>query len=245
MKICALETSGPVAGIAVVEDSITVAEYNIQYDITHSQTLLPMLDQVKSITGLDMNDIDAYAVAAGPGSFTGLRIGIATVKGLALATGKPIVAVPTLESLAYNAYASSYDVCPIMDARRSQVYTGIYCFDRDGQKNIMKLKTGQKAMAFEELCGILNESGREVMFIGDGIPVFADRMSELLTCGYAIAPAHMNRQRAASLGALAYEYMTGHADGLEGCVTDADGLEPVYLRMSQAERVKKEREAEA
>ncbi len=245
MIICAVETSGPVAGVALVEDSITVAEYNIQYGITHSQTLMPMLDQVKRITGFDMNDIDAYAVAAGPGSFTGLRIGIATVKGLAMAADKPVVAVPTLESLAYNAFASSYDVCPIMDARRSQVYTGIYHFDRDGQKTVMKVRTGQRAMAFEELCSVLNESGHDVMFVGDGIPVFADRISELLTRGYILAPPHMNRQRAASLGALAYEYMTGHADGLEGCVTDADGLEPVYLRMSQAERVKKERESEA
>ena len=235
MKICAIDSSGLTAAVAVTEDDITIAEYSIQTGLTHSQTLLPLLDEVRNRTDLDLNSIDAYAVAAGPGSFTGLRIGIATVKGLGLALDRPVVAVPTLEALAFNLYGSGDVVCPIMDARRSQVYTGIYEFDQ-GLKVIM----GQTAEAFEGLCGQLNDIGRSVIFTGDGIPVFSGQMREFLTCPYTTAPAHMSRQRAASLAALAGAYLRGEADGLEGCVTTADGLTPVYLRQSQAERVRQE-----
>ncbi|MBR6390904.1 MAG: tRNA (adenosine(37)-N6)-threonylcarbamoyltransferase complex dimerization subunit type 1 TsaB [Lachnospiraceae bacterium] len=235
MKICAIDSSGLTAAVAVTEDDITIAEYSIQTGLTHSQTLLPLLDEVRNRTDLDLNSIDAYAVAAGPGSFTGLRIGIATVKGLGLALDRPVVAVPTLEALAYNLYGSGDVVCPIMDARRSQVYTGIYEFDQG-----LKLIMGQTAEAFEDLCGQLNDIGRSVIFTGDGIPVFSGQMQEFLTCPYTTAPAHMSRQRAASFAALAGVYLRGESDGLEGCVTTADGLTPVYLRQSQAERVRQE-----
>ena len=126
MKLIALDSSGLVASVAVVEDDILIAEYSIQYKKTHSQTLLPMLDEVRNMIELDLQEVDAIAVAAGPGSFTGLRIGSATAKGLSFAMEKPIVAVPTVDGLAYNLYGTDKIVCPIMDARRSQVYTGIY-----------------------------------------------------------------------------------------------------------------------
>lgn len=235
MRICAIDSSGLTAAVAVTEDDITIAEYSIATGLTHSQTLLPLLDEIRNRIDLELSSIDAYAVAAGPGSFTGLRIGIATVKGLGIAIDRPVAAVPTLEALAYNLYGSADIVCPIMDARRSQVYTGIYEFDH-GLKVIM----GQTAEAFEDLCGQLNDIGRSVIFTGDGIPVFAERMKELLKCPYSMAPAHMSRQRAASLAALAEVYLRGEADGLEGCVTTADGLTPVYLRQSQAERTRHE-----
>ena len=128
MKLIALDSSGLVASVAVVEDDILIAEYTIQYKKTHSQTLLPMLDEIRNMIDLDFEQVDAIAVAAGPGSFTGLRIGSATAKGLSFAMGKPIVPVPTVDGLAYNLYGTDKIVCPIMDARRSQVYTGIYEF---------------------------------------------------------------------------------------------------------------------
>ena len=128
MRILALDSSGMVASVAVVradkDEEELVAEYTVNYKKTHSQTLLPMLDEVVKMTELDMETIDAVAVAAGPGSFTGLRIGSATAKGLALALQKPVIAVPTLEGLAYNLWGTKRLVCPIMDARRGQVYTG-------------------------------------------------------------------------------------------------------------------------
>ena len=128
MKILGLDSSGIVASVAVVEDEILTAEYTVNYKKTHSQTLLPMLDEVAKMTELDLDTVDAIAVAGGPGSFTGLRIGSATAKGLGLALKKPLISVPTVEALAYNLYDTQGLICPIMDARRNQVYTGIYRF---------------------------------------------------------------------------------------------------------------------
>ena len=132
MRILALDSSGLVASVAVAEeeegtsDARTVAEYTVNFKKTHSQTLLPMLDEVAKMIELDLHTVDAIAVAAGPGSFTGLRIGSATAKGLGLALHKPLIHIPTLEGLAYNLCGVSGLICPIMDARRGQVYTGIY-----------------------------------------------------------------------------------------------------------------------
>ena len=120
MKILALDSSGLVASAAVVEDDITIAEYTINYKKTHSQTLLPMLDELRRMTELDLHTIDAIAVAAGPGSFTGLRIGSATAKGLGFALDIPIIPVPTVDALAYNLYGSDKLICPLMDARRDR-----------------------------------------------------------------------------------------------------------------------------
>ena len=128
MRILALDSSGLVAAVAVVEEEQTVAEYTVNYKKTHSQTLLPMLDEVVKMTEMDMETIDAIAVSGGPGSCTGLRIGSATAKGLGLALGKPLIHVPSLDALAYNLYGTGGIICPIMDARRKQVYTGIYRF---------------------------------------------------------------------------------------------------------------------
>ena len=128
MKILALDSSGLTASVAVLEDDRLVAEYSVNYKKTHSQTLVPMMDAIRQMTELDMGTIDAIAVAAGPGSFTGLRIGSATAKGLGLALKKPIIPVPTVDGLAYQMYGTDKLICPIMDARRSQVYTGLYEF---------------------------------------------------------------------------------------------------------------------
>ena len=126
LKILALDSSGLVASVALAEDDNLIAEYTVQYKKTHSQTLLPMLQEIVRMVELDLSTVDAIAVAAGPGSFTGLRIGSATAKGLAFALEKPIVSVPTVDGLAYQMYGAKDLVCPIMDARRNQVYTGIY-----------------------------------------------------------------------------------------------------------------------
>ena len=176
MKLLALDSSGLVASVAVLEDDRLLAEYTINYKKTHSQTLLPMLDEIGKMIELDLNSLDAIAVAAGPGSFTGLRIGAATAKGLGLALDKPLIGVPTVDALAYNLYDARQLICPMMDARRSQVYTGIYRFE-DGKMNII---TGQKAVKVEELMGELNALGQEVIFLGDGVPVYADLILSLI-----------------------------------------------------------------
>ena len=124
MKILAIDSSGMTATVAVAEDRKLIAEYSVNYKKTHSQTLLPMLDALREMTDLDLGSIDAIAVAGGPGSFTGLRIGSATAKGIGLALDKPLVHVPTLEGMAWNLWGSEDLIWPMMDASRSQVYTG-------------------------------------------------------------------------------------------------------------------------
>lgn len=128
MKLLALDSSGLVASVAILDGETLVAEYTLNYKKTHSQTLLPMLDEIVKMTQTELSEMDAIAVAAGPGSFTGLRIGSATAKGLGLALNKPIISVPTLEGIACNFYGTDAIICPMMDARRQQVYTGIYHF---------------------------------------------------------------------------------------------------------------------
>lgn len=235
MRLIALDSSGLVASVAVVEDDILVAEYTIQYKKTHSQTLLPMLDEIRNMVELDLVQVDAIAVAAGPGSFTGLRIGSATAKGLSFATGKPIVAVPTVDGLAFNLYGTDKVICPIMDARRSQVYTGIYEFLLKDTKYDMRVIKEQCAVAFEEIAQNLNELGREVIFLGDGVPVFRERMKEVVQVPYTLAPAHMNRQRAASIGVLGSLYYA------QGRIQSGAEHAPEYLRLSQAEREQEEK----
>ena len=233
MKILGLDSSGIVASVAIVEDDVLIAEYTVNYKKTHSQTLLPMLDEIAKITELDLNSIDAIAVAAGPGSFTGLRIGSATAKGLGLALKKPLIAIPTVEGLAYNLYDISGLICPIMDARRKQVYTGIYRFT-DHQ---LKVVEDQMAVPMETVIEKLNQYGEAVTFLGDGVPVFHELIAEKMTVPYSFAPAHVNKQRAAAVAALGEIYYR------QGKTETAMEHVPDYLRVSQAERERAEREA--
>lgn len=240
MRILALDSSGLVASVAVVEDGAmddqVIAEYTVNYKKTHSQTLLPMLDEIVKMTEMDLDTIDAIAVAGGPGSFTGLRIGSATAKGLGLALKKPLIHIPTLEGLAYNLCGIADIVCPIMDARRGQVYAGIYTFD--DQK--IQVLEDQMAVPIEELGEKLKTylaEGRRVTFLGDGVPVHKKKIEEEILPGESItfAPANMNRQRAASVGTLGMQYYK------DGKIETAMEHEPDYLRVSQAERERKER----
>lgn len=231
MRILALDSSGLVASVAVVEEEQTIAEYTVNYKKTHSQTLLPMLDEIVRMTELDLTTIDAIAVAGGPGSFTGLRIGSATAKGLGLALGKPLIHIPTVDGLACGLYGTKGLVCPIMDARRNQVYTGIYRVE-----DAFEIIEPQMAVAVEELAEKLNTYGESVIFLGDGVPVYQHLFGELLTVPYRFAPLHLNRQRAAAIGALAVTYYK------EGKTETAAEHQPDYLRMSQAERERAEKE---
>lgn len=231
MKILGIDSSGLVASVALWEDGVMRGEYTVNYAKTHSQTLLPMLDALAKMTELNLQSLDAVAVAAGPGSFTGLRIGSATAKGLCQALDKPIVEVPTVDALAYNLAGTAGLVCPLMDARRSQVYTGIYRFEAEKLCCVRP----QEAMAVSDLAGILNERGEAVAFLGDGVPVYKGVLEETLRVPHWYAPAHLALQRAgavASLGALLFA---------EGKAVPAGEHVPTYLRMSQAERERRER----
>ena len=247
MRVLAIDSSGLTATVAVVEDTQTVAEYTINYKKTHSQTLLPMIDEVVKMTELDLGTINAIAVAGGPGSFTGLRIGSATAKGLGLALNKPLIHVPTVDGLAYNVFGCEDIICPIMDARRNQVYTGIYTFSKKaGTKEgsnlvepVFQVIKMQMAVSIEELAERLNRYRRPVVFLGDGVPVYENVLAEKLTVPYSFAPAYMNRQRAAGVGTLAIQYYKS------GKFETAEEHRPDYLRVSQAERERAQREKEA
>lgn len=226
MKILAIDSSGLVASVAILIDEIVSAEYTINYKKTHSQTLLPMIDEIVRMIGLDLNEIDAIAVAAGPGSFTGLRIGSATAKGLGLALNKPIISVPTVDGLAYNLFGTDKLICPIMDAKRNQVYTGLYEFVGDE----MHVISEEKALSIDEIILEINHLGRDVIFLGDGVPVYKEQVMQKVEVPFLFAPPHLSKQRAGALGALGAIYYRA------GKIETAGEHQPVYLRLSQAER---------
>ena len=231
MKILAFDSSGMTATVAYLQDATLVCEYTVNYKKTHSQTLLPMLDEIVQTLGLDLETIDAIAVANGPGSFTGLRIGSATVKGLALALDKPVIPVSTLDALAYNLCGHQGIVCPIMDARRNQVYTGIYRFEE------LELITVREpaAMGIEELVAVLDKIGEPTVFLGDGVPVYRDKIDRAMYIAHTFAPPHLAMQRAGSVASL------GAVLASRGIMQTADEHVPEYLRVSQAERERAER----
>ncbi len=232
MKILGIDSSGLVASVAVTEDDNLLGEFTMNYKKTHSQTLLPMLDELAKMIELDLNTIDAIAVSGGPGSFTGLRIGSATAKGLGLALEKPLIHIPTVDALAYNLCGHRDMVCPLMDARRNQTYTGLYAFDG----NKMQVELAQCAVGIDEIVEKINEKQRAVVFLGDGVPVFETYIREQIKVPYTFAPAHVNKQRAAAVAALGEIYYK------EGKTETAAEHRPDYLRLSQAERERMERE---
>lgn len=232
MRILGLDSSGLVASVAILTDGILTAEYTVNHKKTHSQTLLPMLDEIVRMCEVKLEEIDAIAVAAGPGSFTGLRIGSATAKGLAQALGKPVISVPTTAGLAYNLFGTDALICPIMDARRSQVYNGLYRYENGTLVTVCE----QRALGVDELAEELNQrTESKVIFLGDGVEVYRALLEEKLTVAHEWAPAHLSKQRAGAVAAL------GEILLQEGKAQDAAEHEPIYLRLSQAERERMEK----
>lgn len=238
MKILAVDSSGMTASVAVLEDDIVRAEYSLTNKKTHSETLLPMIDRILSDLGMEPMSLDAIAIAAGPGSFTGLRIGASTIKGLSLSLEIPVVPVPTLMALAENVAGSEGLIAPIMDARRNQVFTGIYRSNNEENVPVLETVRDQDAKGIDELIEELNEltkdSAAQVTFLGDGVKVFRDYIKENAKFGYRFANEQNNLQRAGSVAVLAARLMK------ENKQINGDDFAPIYLRKSQAER---EREA--
>ena len=230
MKILGIESAALVASVAIIDENVTIAEYTTNFKKTHSETLLPMLDEIVKMTGISLSELSAIAVSGGPGSFTGLRIGAASAKGLGLSLDLPLIHVPTLDAMALNIYASDALIVPIMDARRNQVYTGIY--KNNGSLEIIK---ESMAVSVDELFEILKETdakekaGRAI-FLGDGVPVFREYIDKNLEISHDFAPANLNRQRASNIAMLGMEMLKS------GNIISADDMRPEYLRKSQAER---------
>lgn len=223
MKVLGIDTSSDVASVAVINDDRLIAEYTLNFKKTHSERLMPMIDEMLASCQHSLDDIDVFAVSVGPGSFTGLRIGIATAKGLAHACNKPIVPVCSLSAMAYNLPMCEHLIVPIMDARRQQVYTATYIWDEDGFKEIEE----PRAVSIEEC---IEDCGNfvDVVFVGDGVPVFRDYIISKMGNKAKFAPAGNNLQRAASVASLGLS----NIDKALNC----HEIVPMYIRKSQAER---------
>ncbi|MCR5119888.1 MAG: tRNA (adenosine(37)-N6)-threonylcarbamoyltransferase complex dimerization subunit type 1 TsaB [Lachnospiraceae bacterium] len=229
MKILAIESSGRCASAALLSDGMIKGEYTLDTGLTHSETLLPLTDSLLKGTGGEKPDV--IAVSAGPGSFTGLRIGAAMVKGLADGWKAGVIAVPTLEALAYRFYGYEELICPLMDARRGQVYGGVYTF-AEGNK-LETLRTGG-AYELKEVLEYINGIGKKVIFLGDGTDRYEEVIKEEVKVPFLIAAPHKRYQSAACVAMYAYE-------AGEEKVIPAQAFVPEYMRMSQAERERAEK----
>ena len=228
MNILAVDTSALTATVAVMKNGVTVFENNITNALTHSETLMPMIDHALSSVKLAVNDIDLFAVSCGPGSFTGIRIGVSAIKALAYATGRSVFGMNTLLALAYNvSVAENVNICPIMDARRSQVYNAVYRFENGKVCTVVD----PRALSIEELCAEISE---KTIFVGDGVNVYKSKIEELCGDNAVFAPAHMLLQKASSVA-----YAASIAN--ENDYLSPEALEVIYLRKSQAEREREER----
>lgn len=226
MKILAIDTSSIAATCAVMDDDKLLVEYTLNHKLTHSQKIMPIIKESLDSCGLKAEDIDIFAVAKGPGSFTGLRIGVATINGLAQATNKRVVGVSTLDALAFNLPYCEGIVVPVMDARRDRVFTGIYKWT-SGNLHIIKEQT---VLEVKELIEILDERPETVVFVGDGTLVYKDVFSDALGDKAIFAPKSANMARASSVAELAM------ARAKEGKTESFFELVPDYLRESQAQR---------
>ena len=230
MKLLALESSALAASAAVTEDEKVLSEVFCNVGLTHSVTLLDLCDKALALAGASVADIDAIAVAAGPGSFTGVRIGIAAVKGLADGAGKPVMGVSTLEAMAYSVPFAAARICPVMDARRSQVYNALFgC-----ENGILVRLTPDRAISIEELAADISDG--ETVLIGDGADKVYAELSGRIP-GLYLAPPGVRFQHASSVAAAALAARRAGAEWQTSA-----GLVPAYLRLSQAERERKEKE---
>ena len=225
MKILAVDTSATAASVAVAEENKLIGEFSINTALTHSQTLMPMVDVLLKNTGLSVNDINAVAVNAGPGSFTGVRIGVAAVKGIAFPKNLPCVSVSTLESMAYNMLGNDCVVCSVMDARCSQVYNALF---RVKGCTVTRM-TDDRALSLTDLKNEFQNISEKVVLVGDGAVLCSKFLNSELE-NVMLAPFNNRIQTASSVAYAAFEKINN------GETLTADELMPVYLRLPQAQR---------
>ncbi|MFT5366949.1 MAG: tRNA threonylcarbamoyladenosine biosynthesis protein TsaB [Candidatus Latescibacterota bacterium] len=228
MLVLGIETSTPICGIALVEDDTVCAQYTLDLGIHHSEHLFPMIQRVLADRGVRVGDLDGIAVASGPGSFTGLRIGLASAKSLCMSAGVPLVGVSTLAGMAFSIGCEGIPVCAMLDARRDQVYAGIYEF-LEG-KPVSSL--ADCAAGIEDVLGTLP---RPVLLLGDGAWVHYERIKAHLGADASFVNTHLGRPNAGAIALL------GGYQLLQGDDVDIDTFEPQYLRTSQAEQVREAR----
>ncbi len=233
MMILAVDSSAVAASAAIVSSGKITGEFYINTRLTHSQTLMPMIHDLLVCTQTDIKGIDLFAVSSGPGSFTGIRIGIASVKGLAFPLGKPCAGVSTLEAIAYNLEHMEGTVCAVMDARCGQVYNAV--FSADGKK--LQRLTPDRAISVEELSRECEKYAKPIFLAGDGAKLCYNDI-RFKALGAALPPEPLIYQRACSVAQAAE-----HA-AAEGKTVPSADLMPVYLRPAQAQRALKNKLSE-
>jgi len=225
MKILSLDSATAAATCAVLDDDKVLGEITFNYKKQHSLILMPIIDELFNNIGMSINDIDGFVASKGPGSFTGLRIGFSTIKGLSQGTKKPFVTVSTLDSLAYNLAYTDGIICPILDALRDNVYTALFTFNNCQLDRISEYIN----ISIDQLIYMLKEKDCRITFVGDGVPKFKEKLISHLPMAN-FAPAHLNLAKASSLGELGLKLLSsGTSDDLYASV-------PIYLRVPQAER---------
>jgi tRNA threonylcarbamoyladenosine biosynthesis protein TsaB len=234
MRLLAVETSTLTGAVAILDSGSVVAESRVSIAVTHGERLMAAIDGVIRAVRWELGDVEGFAVAQGPGSFTGLRIGLSTVKALAFATAKPVVGVPTLEALAWRLPYCAYPVCPILDAKKNEVYAGLYR-TLDGQLEVLE---APRAVAPGTLAEDLRAAVTgPVVFIGDAVAPFAPVLIDVLGARARLAPADLRLPSAVTVGELGGQVLRS------GETTDPARLVPLYLRPSEAEIARDRRQS--
>jgi tRNA threonylcarbamoyladenosine biosynthesis protein TsaB len=225
-----IETSTKTGSVAVISDDAVIAQYSLNIEVTHSERLMSTVDRVLKDIGIALADMDGFAVAIGPGSFTGLRIGLAAVKGLAFATGKPVAAVPTLKALAWNLPQASHPVCPLLDARKNEVYAALYQYE--GPRLIQLMPEATIPLA--EIAGRIPGT---VLFTGEASRLYRQALEQAFGDRAFFAP------RTACLPSAAAVAEIGLGMLQNGELTELDSLIPLYIRRPEAEVAWEKRQA--
>jgi len=222
MMVLGIETATKTGGVALLSGKGVIAEYTLNIEVTHSERLMATVDRVLSDTGITLAAVDGFAVSVGPGSFTGLRIGVATAKALAFSTGRPVAAVPTLMALAWNLSVAAHPVCPLLDAKKKEVYGAVY---RTGSGTVETIMD-EAVLPLKELAHRLTGP---TIFAGEGARLFRQELEDLLGERALFAPLAASVPSAASVAEL------GRMALLGGKAADPDDLAPVYIRRPEAE----------
>ncbi|MBW7573535.1 tRNA (adenosine(37)-N6)-threonylcarbamoyltransferase complex dimerization subunit type 1 TsaB [Caproiciproducens faecalis] len=230
MRILAIDSSATAASAALLDDDRLLGEFYINTRLTHSQTLMPMIENLLQCTRTELKDVDLYAVSAGPGSFTGIRIGVASIKGLAMAQNKPCAGVSTLEAMAQNLGHMTGTICAVMDARCGQVYNAIFT----AHGNSIERITPDRALSIEDLAEDCKNYTNPIILVGDGAKLCYNN-ERFKSLNAVLPPEHLLYQRAWGVAKSALK-----VSEQGGAVTPA-ALMPVYLRLPQAERELKKR----
>lgn len=225
MLVLSVDSSYSTATCALIKDDKILAEINLNDKKQHSVILMRLIDSILKEYEIDINDIDAFIISRGPGSFTGLRIGMATLKGLAFASKKPLISVSTLDALAYNSVSFQGIICPIMDALRDNIYTCLYKNENNNLTPLIK----EQCLNINELITILKEQTLPIIFVGDGVAKHKEFLQENIPNSF-FAPNHSNFPKASSVGELGIKKIN------DGVIENIDSINPIYLRKSQAER---------